>query len=539
LQRPQRNGQPHLLVSFWICVVSCLFLGTILFSGFSFWPEFLNNIRNPLLIASALAAPLFFLKSSRDWARTFFVTPAHSMTASAGNRWAIALFGIYLFVFCKVSWLNYASFNVHAIDFSIYNQLIAYTARGKFMYSPACGGCNHFGVHPTWVLFLIYPLHRLFDSPLFSLLLHPLLLWAAAIPLDLLASKWVVSPIHKIIILFCYFNFWAVSRILMYDYHIEVFYVVLFLWLYFGYATGRNWLIWLTSLIFISVKTDAPVYMMAFGFSAIFFPKYFLRSGCRFDRRQGALLALLCFAVFILNIQIVIPSNSSQGAVPSYLGYWAKYGSTIREIAYGALLNWSDIAKDIFRGGWISATLPFLFFPLASPATALPSLVFVVLHSASINPVVKGLAIYYSAPLIGPLFAGYLDILGRLAKWRSHAVFFTLVFTSFVGSGYLKFHRIHPNFFAFKEFTAGLDPQSTYCIQGILMPHFDYLDDMHLLNASCLDRNPKYIFYNSSLSRFPLSEVEFADLIERVDKMPALERKQLNSFQLVVNESRN
>ena len=79
------------------------------------------------------------------------------------RRWLAALVGS-----ATLSWLAVAlyarwSFRLNGFDYSIFDWMLASSSRGNFMWAPLCN-CNHFLLHPSYWMLLLWPLHRLCNS---------------------------------------------------------------------------------------------------------------------------------------------------------------------------------------------------------------------------------------------------------------------------------------------------------------------------------------------------------------------------------------
>ena len=79
------------------------------------------------------------------------------------------------------AYLLFAGFRLNGIDFSIFDTMLK-ADFAQFGYSPICE-CNHLGIHPMGILLPLIPLHHWFSSPLFLVLLHPLIYFLGVWPL--------------------------------------------------------------------------------------------------------------------------------------------------------------------------------------------------------------------------------------------------------------------------------------------------------------------------------------------------------------------
>ncbi len=439
---------------------------------------------------------------------------------------AIALLG-----FVAQAWLQYFSFSIPAVDFSIFDQMIPNTARGHFMVSAACGGCDHFGIHSTPILFLFYPFHRWFGHPLFSVTLHAVALWSAAIPLLLLCRLKLERPWHRLGVLIAFFCSPFLIKILDYQFHPEVFYVPLFLWFVFLVETQRWKSLWIVAALILSVKEDGAIYLSA-AVTGAFLTK-------RMKLRQAMGLIAFSIAVFVLNTKWVIPTNA--GANEYHLaGTVSKYGSTLGEAILGMLRHWNDVLADVLRGVWLKKLFHVLFLPLFEPYFWIAVAPFVVVHSIADSTVMSGLATYYSAPYLPWVFAGFVLVLGKKRvseRVRNIAVVFAIVSSipAWYPRHFPKISELKQRNESFAELSRHLDLNRSICAQGNIFPRLGYPEKIALLSEACLQGSPAQydqIVVNPKMGMWPLSADQFESITRRLRENSSYKSETFGDFVL-------
>jgi uncharacterized membrane protein len=537
---PQAN-----IARVWCALAALAFALPVLFGGASWYPGELSNFRNPLIGLCALT--LLFLVVPAFRARAFLVwkDPAALLSDEGAHRLSVAFLVLFLGAFVKIALLNYASFSVHASDFSLFDHLIPNTARGRFMQSvpllvhfPGCEDCNLFGQHAMPLLFVLYPLHRLFDDPHFFLLLHPIVLWSAAIPLYLMLRNAISIPLHRLLVLLAFLSSFGVARILFYNFHPEVFYLPVGFWLFY-FVQRRRWAPSLVvAIFFLAIKEDAALYLggLVIGLALVRRVPIWL---------AGALLALSA-ASFLVNSLWILPANWKAG--PFHLTTYSKYGRSFAEIGAGMLAHWTEVLADIARGGWIPIAAAFLFLPLAYLPALLPMIPFVLLHSTSASAQMGALEIYYSAPLLPFLFLGFVETLRRetwplvrrpfATKWKTALVLFALLYGSLFGNTSLFFRRPHPDHAHLSAVKAALRPGAPLCVDGSIVPHlgYEHLEGLTLLGPECIASRTYDYLLDPEIRTYPHSRVQVEAWARELGSRPGLHLRRYGGIHLFQRE---
>jgi uncharacterized membrane protein len=524
-----------MVLRIWAALCVAALLVPLALGGIPGVPGEVSNLRAPWLFIAALTLVCLAFPAFRARVAGLWRAPWEVLTERSERRLVAWLLAGYLLLYLKAALLDYYSFSIHAIDFSIFDHLFPNTAQGRFMWSAACGPCNQLGVHASPILFALYPLHRLADDPLFLVLLHPVVLWSAAFPLYALLREPRVAPAHRIFALLAYLNLPAVAGVLHYGFHVEVLYVPTGMWMLWALRRRRHAQAALAALLFLAVKEDGALYLGAFGLGLLVTraapPAFSL-----------ALVALAA-AVFTLDTQWVIPENRG-GTGYVLTASAAKYGRTLSEVAAGIVARPGEALADLFTGGWIPLALSFLLTPFASLPVLLASVPFVAVHSLSASGQMRALDLYYPAAWLPFLFYGLAEFLGRAVwpLWRrpigkrertlvAGAVFLV---TSLAGGGYLRLRPPHPEYAAFAELRRALRLGGGLCVQGILVPHlgYEHLAGLRLLDRSCIDARPRYVVAAPGLTPYPQAPDDYAQTLHKLRTSGGYEERAFKGFHL-------
>lgn len=468
------------------------------------------NVRNWQILLNAAA--IFAVASGRiDVARD--VEIPRSLKAAF-----VASVGIS---FASVALLHYWAFEVNGIDFSTFDWMLYNAWHRDFMTSPICD-CNHMGVHPMWVLAPLVPLHHWVQSPLFSVLLHPLILWSAIFPLWRLGRHYLKSEVLTFLLVMAYVTGSRTGTVLNHSFHPEALYVPVGLYFVWGWVTERRWVWVLAAATFLATKEDGALYLAGFAGSAMLFESS--------RRRSSALLLVVCVVLFLVNIRVVQPYflASIERSEPGYVAFWGRYGRTLPAILIGMAREWPSVLRDVFSGGWIAMVAAAAGLPLLAPQAMLSLAPAIFIHSTSANEHMRGLHAYYAASVLAFFFwalvQGYARLPAVLSTLRLSAkapsvMAVILLGMCLVGGDYMRFPA--PRWDAvdgLKRIEEEVLPPTrigtSVCVQTILFPHLPYEHDLKPLTSACLGEQ-SIILVNPSLSPYPHTTEELRGMIAR------------------------
>ena len=323
----------------------------------------------------------------------------------------LALFGTVLFVTLKLQ--QWHAFGVHA-ELAEFESRLYSTLHGGLLMRHR-GEASFLGEHFSPVLLLLVPLYALLPSPITLLVVQALAASLAVIPLHRLALHLLERRAAAAAIGLAYLVSRTLSYGLMYDFHMEIFYPLLFFAAFLAFERRRGWTLAATVVLAAMCKEDAGLATAGFGLYAF----------ARGERRTGALLFAGGLAWLIAAVTLVSPAFRHAGADHAYpfATYWSGYGRSQAEILRG-MLNPLTHARVLFTprklGQMFDLFAGFLFLPCAS-AAALAGLVlpnWFILYSSD-NPNMNGPIIYYGLLILPFLFYATLLGIRRLARGGS------------------------------------------------------------------------------------------------------------------------
>jgi len=307
------------------------------------------------------------------------------------------IFGV-IYLFIKAH--QYAAFET-AFEPADYELMIWNVIHGNGL-TTAYPVHSFLGEHFSPILFLLVPVYALFSSVWVLTVFQCALLAAAAVPLYYLASKLTGSRMVSILLSLCYLVSPLTVNALMYDFHPETLYPVIFFSALLMYEKKEwRWFFGVLALA-VMVKEDAFIALVGMGI-------YILWHG---ERHKGLGLALASALGFVVVMLALMPMFRDGGYL--FVNRWDGYGQSGSEIAQN-FLNPVRHAEVILTGPKLSRMnelfSPYFYLPLFAPAAfvflALPNLF--VLYSSDYW-MMNGPFLYYAALSIPFLF--YASIKG-------------------------------------------------------------------------------------------------------------------------------
>lgn len=464
------------------------------------------NVRNWQLLAAAgvLAwAVRDFRKKRADFGQLLDVpvsTTAYTTLAAAG-----------LFAFLACAGLHFAGIKLWE-DFALFDWQLYNSHSGTFMYSPVCE-CNHLGMHASYILLPLVPLHALFESRWFLTAVHALTAWSAIFPLRGLAEHFRLAPGLQALLLVAFLTSAMTGQVLNTGFHIETFYLPLGLMFLLGWVTRKNALLTWALFGLLMTKEDAPIYVILFTVIAAAMERRW---------RLGAAISTACLTTLVINLKFLQPHFRE--IVPMgnafYLHFWHEYGRTYGEIALYALTHPLKTMADIIGSNWLKFFAPTLFLPwLSLPCLAIFLFVMALFGTATGNPLMQGWASYYPAPVLPFILLGFLQgyllLQKRLgAAWSNAALALALFIYPLAGGGYMRFPEPLPGVFSdLEEVAGGFVPPGPVCTQNNLLAYVPYEWDARKLTAACMAEPHAVGLSQPDLNPYPLSKDEMIALI--------------------------
>jgi uncharacterized membrane protein len=302
------------------------------------------------------------------------------------------------------------------------------TLHGRFL-QMSCTHLSFFSEHFSPVLLLILPVYALFQSPYTLLVLQALACSAAVIPLYFLVSEFTTHRWPPVAFCLAFTLSRVVNYGLMYDFHPEILYPVIFFSLFLALEKKRWVLFYILVALASMVKEDAFIALFGLG-GFVFFGGH---------KKHGIITSIASVIGLVLVMLVIIPYFREQAPASDYkfISYWSGYGSTQKEI----IMNFFNPLKHIeviFTPAKLKQMFNlfsvFLFLPFLSWRTVL----FLVLPNwfmlySSDNGLMNGPIIYYGL-LITPFlfYASLVGIAVVARKWNNRANMIMLGLASLV-----------------------------------------------------------------------------------------------------------
>ncbi|MBF0205834.1 MAG: DUF2079 domain-containing protein [Oligoflexia bacterium] len=487
--------------------------------GTGFYPTALSNFRIPFIIGIASIIGIYFFDRSAIYYLSNILKKDYSKF----------IFIFYLIAYLKVAFLHYFSFSLSP-DFSFTDYFVRNIQNGYFQECVVLNRCMMYTDHTPLFLFLLHPFHYLFNSQIFFLVIHPLVIWSSAFPLILIMRHYRFTNLYQLLLLLMFFNFPYLSQLLNFDFHFEVFFVPTLLWSFYFFEIRKWWAYILFAILFMSVKEDGPIYM-AFIALAQFF--------CIKDKSHprwlwsSLLLFLLSIIAFFLLTNVLMPwtQHDQQAKI---MGHISKYGRSTAEIVSGIITHLPEVIWGYITGKWLNICLYFLFAPFLLPFFWIASFPFALITSTSSSALIYKVMLYYSAPFIPVIFYSFILLLAnfRGKSWAFYLLVGAFVLTHTFGGGYFTYRRPMVNYFDFLEIMKEVQYSETVLIQPHLFAYFPYQQKkvMLLSDNQSAWKSAKYIMINPTLPADTFTLDSFSKLQDLWNKSSDFTRKEKGGF---------
>ena len=404
--------------------------------------------------------------------------------------------------------MNYFALQINGVDFSLFDLTLEETLRGRFMYSPVYR-VNHFGVHQTWWMLPLVPLHAIWRSPGLLILVNVGVLVAACVPLWRLAHR--VDPLLGPLSLIAHAtNPWT-ARLLRDGFRPESLYPLCIFALADAWMQKRHRGVLGWGLALCLIKEDASLYVLAFAAAAV--------ATRALPRTTGALLALTAVAILVLDLEVIRPWQLGPGGAPGYVQFWEGYGTSLAEVAVSALRHPVRALLDVATSRWWSVLGPALLLPLARPvpaASMAPGLLMLGLASSESMRQFRG---YYPVPV------ACICILGIICFALHHrrrqgavalSLLAALLFPLF-GGNYFRIHTPERAVLdGLDQVRAAIrDVKDPICVQTAILPHLPYGRNIEPLDPSCRGEQGALLLLSAEAPSWPDSRETLRAAIAR------------------------
>lgn len=420
---------------------------------------------------------------------------------SAAAIWtSLAVIALVLLRMCV---LRYQAFEVNAWDFSnSFDRPIEQTLHGRLLWSDTIGS-SMLAQHCNWLSLAFVPLYALHASPYWLIIAQPLAVVAAAAILfryaRLVAADDVVAACVALAFLVNRYTIRALNE----GFVIDIFYPAGIFLLIYAF-TRRNWLLGILALaLVLSIKEDAVLTLIGFA----------LVAGV-FHRRWRWAAATLAFALTVFAFDYFVVRASYPGIAVPFAHYWGSFGATPGAALAGMLRHPIEVLR---RAGppafFLFGSMAFL--PLIGGAWTIAALPTIILYTSADTEDLHWLALHYSLPFIGLLFASLPAAIDRLASRttlprRTVAVALLLV-SAFVGTGY-KMERSRSEHLWVRGLVDRAGERPVY-VEGALFPHAGYESRVRVLHHTITPPPNSAYLVCATCKPYPFSREELESRI--------------------------
>ncbi len=441
--------------------------------------------------------------------------------------WALA--AVYTLLFSWHEIAEYLAIEINFIPFGFYDTMLYYIGQGKIHFT----GYLHGFYHINNGMFLLWPVWQIFQSSLVLIFAYPVILVSAAIPLYYLARRYFSGSALPLVIAFCYLNYRYLQNMIEMNFTVESFYPVFILSAVY-FAVTQKWIGYgLFVLLTLSVKEDAPFYMIAFGVILLFM---------RGKRWAGAATIAASAAYFYWIHEILVAWTGSDIFVRDAKNF-REYGATPFEVIKHFVFNLPDVIRDFLgtkeaRKTLIKAFGHLLFLPVLSPF-AVPSLAALFPLFMQGGASFTGLQFQYAAPFIGFIFAALVDALRRLKNWtdripkiQGFVIAGLAVTLVFLNGGNFKIPRVDAEDLKTIAMAKSVPAEALFVTHGHLLPYIGYREKNYYFQQPYeKPDNPEHTSYANAdyyllargVNLFPMDEGWFEAKLAELKARPDYE----------------
>lgn len=276
-----------------------------------------------------------------------------SARGSMNTRFLFVLPTLFLLIYSLASIIRHLHFGSFGYDLGIYTQVLWLYSQFEVPLS-SIRGTHIWGDHFAPSFMLLTPFFWVRPDATTLLVLQSLILTSGAIPLGLVALRFVKSVVFALAIQFSYLLFFGVQNALLFDVHMITFATGFMAWMIFFAVTKRWILYWVFLAISLLWKEDVSTILAAWGVTLVF-----LR-----NVRVGLLTIFLSVGWFFFVTRVGIPLFNADGLF--------RYNASFPHGVQGWISVFLDPPEKTQTILWSFGS--FSFLPLLSPITLAPVL---------------------------------------------------------------------------------------------------------------------------------------------------------------------
>jgi uncharacterized membrane protein len=322
------------------------------------------------------------------------------------------LIGLYVALFCAVSFLKFRSFAYDDYDLAYFDQIVWNILHGSLFSSIL--GIVFLGNHVQLIWFLIAPFYMICPHPLALLFLQSLALGLAAYPLYLL-TKNVLGPRWGLLVSGIYLTYPAIGYLNLFELHPTALAPLFLLSMFYFFYKERFGLFMLFLLLAVSCQENISLAAFAMGFYG----------WCKRRSRRWVIVPFVVIGPYLwLCLKVIIPyfnNNTSQ-----FIFFYSYFGNSLSQMVANVLKHPLQTIHIMFaplkRVFLIQLFGPLSFVPLLSPLLLLVVSPLFAQHLLSSRTTQVMIQYHYTAEIIPFIFVAFVFGIKNLLrlKWFVH-----------------------------------------------------------------------------------------------------------------------
>ncbi len=328
----------------------------------------------------------------------------------AFNPRRVLLSGVlaYALIFSFVTVARHLNFQTHALDLGYYVQLTWNLAGGRGA-SVSLPEMHAWGDHLSPIMYLFVPAFWVWPSPVVLLVVQSVALALGAVPVFAIARRRLGDERPAAALAILYLLNPSLHGINVRDFHAAALAIPLLISALYAIEADRPSLFALAAALTLSCREDAALPVFGLGIWLVLARRRFV---------WGLTTAAMALAILIIDVRWVIPWL--RGQPYPHLGRYARYGSSLGEIAAGLLLHpfrAVALVLSLDRAVYLLALLaPLAFLPLCAPLDLVGALPALAQNLLSSDPILYNHRTQYQAFVLPFLILASIGGYARLAR---------------------------------------------------------------------------------------------------------------------------
>ena len=370
---------------------------------------------------------------------------------------ACVLFGVTTVAFGFLTSLKYRSYSNYTFDFGIFAQMYERMAATGVPYTTVERSymMSHFGVHFSPIFYLFLPGYYIFRSPIYLFYLQAAVVAGGIFAVYLIAGKLGLSGKMTVALELIYAFYPCLFNGTFYDFHENKFLTAIILFLFYFILCKKTVWTFVFSLLLLSVKEDAAIYLIVIALFVMINRKEIYR---------GLIMLGMAIVYFIVAGEIVA-ATGTEGVMMYRLSDFfingeQTFGSVFKAIFYdlGFLIKQMFTAEKLPFILWMFGAVlftPFMTKKISSLLLLLPIIPINLMQSWQYQYNIDFQYTYGVAALI--LFSAFL-VMSALKGGKKRAVILTAICLCLVMSASLVAPKVR-NVMSYMQYTSSTREQ--------------------------------------------------------------------------------